>query len=64
VVFFQESFTAGHYQFVYLLKVTTPGVFRAMPAQIAAMYVPEATASSDPQTVTVGAAPRTGGTIK
>ncbi len=64
VVFFQESFTAGHYQFVYLLKVTTPGVFRAMPAQIAAMYVPEATASSDAQTVTVGAAPRTGGTIK
>jgi uncharacterized protein YfaS (alpha-2-macroglobulin family) len=64
VVFFQESFTAGHYQFVYLLKVTTPGVFRAMPAQIAAMYVPDATASSDPQTVTVGAAPRTGGTTK
>ncbi len=58
VVFFQESFTAGHYQFVYLLKVTTPGVFRAMPAQIAAMYVPDATASSDPQTVTVGAVRR------
>ncbi len=64
VVFFQESFTAGHYQFVYLLKVTTPGVFRAMPAQISAMYVPDATASSDPQTLTVGAAPRTGGTTK
>jgi uncharacterized protein YfaS (alpha-2-macroglobulin family) len=64
VVFFQESFTAGHYQFVYLLKVTTPGVFRAMPAQIAAMYVPDATASSDPQTVTVGAVARTGGTTK
>ncbi len=61
VVFFQESFTAGHYQFVYLLKVTTPGVFRAMPAQIAAMYVPDATASSDPQTLTVGSAPRSGG---
>jgi hypothetical protein len=64
VVFFQESFTAGHYQFVYLLKVTTPGVFRAMPAQIAAMYVAGATASSDPQTVTVGAALRPGGTSK
>ena len=64
MVFFQESFTAGHYQFVYLLKVTTPGVFRAMPAQIAAMYVPDATASSDPQTVTVGAVARTGGTTK
>jgi alpha-2-macroglobulin len=64
VVFFQESFASGHYQFVYLLKVTTPGVFRAMPAQIAAMYVPDATASSDPQTLTVGAAPRSGGTTK
>jgi uncharacterized protein YfaS (alpha-2-macroglobulin family) len=64
VVFFQESFAAGHYQFVYLLKVTTPGVFRAMPAQIAAMYVPDATASSDPQTLTVAAAPRPEGTIK
>ncbi|HEX7486222.1 MAG TPA: MG2 domain-containing protein [Vicinamibacterales bacterium] len=64
VVFFQESFAAGHYQFVYLLKVTTPGVFRAMPAQIAAMYVPDATASSEPQTLTVGAAPRLGGTTK
>ncbi len=64
VVFFQESFTEGHYQFVYLLKVTTPGVFRAMPAQIAAMYVPDATASSEPQTLTVGAAPRSGGTDK
>ncbi len=54
IVFFQESFTAGHYQYVYLLKVTTPGVFRAMPAQISAMYVPGATASSEPQTLTVG----------
>jgi uncharacterized protein YfaS (alpha-2-macroglobulin family) len=64
VVFFQESFTAGHYQFVYLLKVTTEGVFRAMPAQIAAMYVPDATASSDAQTLTVGAAQRSGGPSK
>jgi uncharacterized protein YfaS (alpha-2-macroglobulin family) len=64
VVFFQESFTEGHYQFVYLLKVTTPGVFRAMPAQIAAMYVPDATASGEPQTLTVGAAPRPGGADK
>jgi len=64
VVFFQESFTAGHYQFAYLLKVTTPGVFRAMPAQISAMYVPGATASSEPQTLTVGADPRLAGTRK
>jgi alpha-2-macroglobulin len=53
IVFFQESFSQGHYEFIYLLKVTTPGVFRAMPAQVSAMYVPEARASSEPQTVTV-----------
>ena len=64
VVFFQESFQQGRYDFIYLLKVTTPGVFRAMPAQISAMYVPEATASSQSQTLTVGPAPRSGGTDK
>jgi hypothetical protein len=64
VVFFQESFTEGHYQFVYLLKVTTPGVFRAMPAQISAMYVPGATAWSDSLTLTVGADPRPAGSSK
>ncbi len=63
VVFFQESFGAGHYEFVYLLKVTTPGVFKAMPAQISAMYVADATASSEPQTLIV-AAPRPGGPDK
>jgi alpha-2-macroglobulin len=64
VVFFQESFLDGHYQYVYLLKVTTPGVFRAMPAQIAAMYVPGAVASSDSFTLTVGADPRLAGASK
>jgi hypothetical protein len=64
VVFFQESFERGRYDFIYLLKVTTPGVFRAMPARISAMYVPDATASSQSQTLTVGPAPRSGGTDK
>jgi alpha-2-macroglobulin len=64
IVFFQESFTQGHYEFVYLLKVTTPGVFRAMPAQISAMYVPGANASSDSLTLTVGADPRQAGSGK
>ena len=65
VVFFQESFTSGHYQYIYLLKVTTPGTFRAMPAQISAMYVPGATASSEPQTLTVaGETPRPAGATK
>jgi alpha-2-macroglobulin len=53
IVFFQNRFTEGHYEYVYLLKVTTPGVFRAMPAQVSAMYIPEARASSEPQTITV-----------
>ena len=65
VVFFQESFTAGRYEYVYLLKVTTPGTFRAMPARISAMYIPEASASSGAQTMTVGAeAPRANGLLK
>jgi uncharacterized protein YfaS (alpha-2-macroglobulin family) len=53
VVFFLEQFGEGRYEFSYLLKVTTPGTFRATPARISAMYVPEATASSKAMTVTV-----------
>ncbi len=56
VVFFLETFGEGRYEFSYLLKVTTPGVFRATPARISAMYVPDATASSDTITVTVESA--------
>jgi hypothetical protein len=53
VVFFQDSFREGRYDFTYLLKVVTPGSFRAMPAQIAPMYIPEAHASSDAQALVV-----------
>lgn len=53
VVFFQESFSEGRYEFVYLLKVTTPGTFRALPAQIAPMYVADISASSDVQKLVV-----------
>ncbi|MEI6668900.1 MAG: MG2 domain-containing protein [Acidobacteriota bacterium] len=56
VVFFLESFAEGRYEFSYMLKVTTPGVFRATPARISAMYVPEATASSATMSVTVESA--------
>jgi uncharacterized protein YfaS (alpha-2-macroglobulin family) len=52
-VFFQESFEDGRYEFVYLVKVISSGQFRAIPAQIAPMYVPGVTASSEPQTLTV-----------
>ena len=54
-VFFLEDFAAGRYEFSYLLKVTTPGVFGAMPARIAPMYVPDTSASSDAKTLTVSA---------
>lgn len=54
-VFFLEDFAAGRYEFSYLLKVTTPGVFGAMPARIAPMYVPDTSASSDTKTLTVSA---------
>jgi uncharacterized protein YfaS (alpha-2-macroglobulin family) len=51
-VFFQETFEAGRYEYSYLVKVIAPGRFRAIPAQIAPMYVPGVTASSEPQTFT------------
>lgn len=52
-VFFQDRFDQGRYDYEYLLKVMTPGRFKALPAQISAMYVPEATASSEIQPVIV-----------
>jgi uncharacterized protein YfaS (alpha-2-macroglobulin family) len=52
-VFFQEQFDQGRYEFVYLVKAISSGEFRAMPAQIVPMYVPDASASSEPQTVIV-----------
>lgn len=52
-VFFQETFESGRYEFAYLVKVTSPGQFRAVPAQISPMYVPGVHASSEPQTFTI-----------
>lgn len=52
-VFFQESFEDGRYEFVYLVKVISSGQFRAIPAQIAPMYIPGVNASSEPLTLTV-----------
>jgi uncharacterized protein YfaS (alpha-2-macroglobulin family) len=53
VVFFQESFETGRYEYHYLLKATIRGEFKALPAQITPMYVPDAAASSDVQGVRV-----------
>ncbi len=52
-VFFLSDFSAGRYEFTYLLKVTTPGTFSAMPARISPMYVPDVSASSDIATLAV-----------
>ena len=53
VVIFQQGFDNGRYEFTYLLKITTPGAFRAMPGRIAPMYVPGVTASTRAQSLTV-----------
>lgn len=52
-VFFQETFESGRYEFAYLVKVTSPGQFRAIPAQISPMYLPNVHASSEPQSFTI-----------
>jgi hypothetical protein len=53
VVMFQQDFEGGRYEFTYLLKITTPGTFRAMPGRIAPMYVPGVSASTRAQGLTV-----------
>lgn len=53
VVQFQSDFSAGRYEYVYLLKATTPGRFRAMPARLAPMYAPGVAATTAPQPVEV-----------
>jgi uncharacterized protein YfaS (alpha-2-macroglobulin family) len=53
--FFLNRFTEGRYEFTYLLRVTTPGTFRAMPARLMPMYAPEVMASAPVVTVTVAA---------
>jgi uncharacterized protein YfaS (alpha-2-macroglobulin family) len=43
----------GRAEFTYLLRVTTPGRFRAMPAQVTPMYIPGIYASSATQQLDV-----------
>ena len=52
-VFFQERFEDGRVEFVYLVKAISSGEFRAPPAQVAPMYVPDVSASSEPLRLTV-----------
>ncbi len=53
IVQFQQRFDDGKYEYEYLLKIVTPGSFRAMPAQIAPMYVPDVSATTTTQAVEV-----------
>ena len=55
-VFFQEGFENGRYEYLYFVRVTSEGTFRAAPAQVSPMYVPGVLASSEPLTLTVAAA--------
>ncbi len=52
-VFFQDGLPNGRVEFWYLLKVVTPGIFTAMPAQVTPMYVPDVSASTTTMKVTV-----------
>lgn len=66
VVQFQDRLPGGRADYGYVIKVVTPGEFRAMPAQVLPMYVPGVAASTTLQAVTVtspgqAAAPSTEG---
>jgi uncharacterized protein YfaS (alpha-2-macroglobulin family) len=51
--FFQTYFSRGAMEYVYLLKVVNPGVFRVSPAKVEPMYQPNYFATSDPLTLEV-----------
>lgn len=51
--FFQTYFSRGAQEYVYLLKVVNPGVFRVSPAKVEPMYQPSYFATSDPLTLEV-----------
>jgi alpha-2-macroglobulin len=52
-VYFLDNLAGGRHEFSYMLKVTTPGQFKAMPAHVSPMYVPDVSASSDVMALTV-----------
>jgi uncharacterized protein YfaS (alpha-2-macroglobulin family) len=51
--FFQTYFSRGSMEYVYLLKVVNPGVYRVSPAKVEPMYQPNYFATSDPLTLEV-----------
>jgi len=50
-----EPLDRGRHEYSYLVKVSAPGQFRAIPAQVSPMYVPGVHASSEPQAFTITA---------
>ncbi len=51
--FFNMYFPQGQHEYVYLLKVVNPGVFRVSPTSVEPMYQPEYLSTSEALTVTV-----------
>jgi uncharacterized protein YfaS (alpha-2-macroglobulin family) len=51
--FFNMYFPQGQHEYVYLLKVVNPGVFRVSPTSVEPMYQPEYLSTTDALTVTV-----------
>jgi hypothetical protein len=51
--FFETYFARGAREYVYLLKVVNPGVFRVSPGKVEPMYQPQFFATSDPLTMEV-----------
>jgi alpha-2-macroglobulin len=51
--FFNMYFSQGQHEYVYLLKVVNPGVFRVSPTSVQPMYQPDYLSTSDALTVTV-----------
>jgi hypothetical protein len=55
-VFFRDRLVDGRLDLHYLLKITTPGAFKAMPARVVPMYASGISASSEVQPLDVPAA--------
>ncbi|MGB8772247.1 MAG: alpha-2-macroglobulin family protein [Candidatus Korobacteraceae bacterium] len=51
--FFNMYFPQGQHEYVYLLKVVNPGIFRVSPTSVEPMYQPQYLSTSDALTVTV-----------
>jgi uncharacterized protein YfaS (alpha-2-macroglobulin family) len=51
--FFNMYFPQGQHEYVYLLKVVNPGIFRVSPTSVQPMYQPEYLSTSEALTVTV-----------